>query len=415
MSPALVVGPPLVAGLVLAIVAQRRGWAPPLWAALALGAVLRVIAMVWAAQDPSQPYDFAWDFTMAADEVLAGRNPTTHMREGGWHFLPFLAYVLAGQRELGDLLGLSWNASGRILPVLADLALIPLVAKLAGERGALRGFQYACVPLGVMVSGIHGQFPPLTLVFGVAALVVARTGRGHWAGVLIGMSVSCTNWSVLLVPGVLLALPGTRERLKALAWTAAVPGLWLLSSAVFLDTPVTGLVDLARAIMSTRPVVGDWGWTAVVLGGEQTVSPALGRIGTIVLVAALLAAAWWWRGADPVDLTLVLLLVFLIFTYRLGAQYLMWPVPYLLARVRRPTWPLISLLSLWAAAGYLRFQPLTGLTWYEFHRWWALSSLLIIPFLVAALPPRPGADRDGGTPGVARGGVDQRKPGQVSS
>ncbi|MDA0633677.1 hypothetical protein OUY22_09630 [Nonomuraea sp. MCN248] len=387
MSPALVVGPPLVAGLVLALVAQRRGWSPPLWAALALGAVLRVIAMAWAAQDPAQPYDFAVDFSEAADEVLAGRNPTTHMRDGGWHFLPFLAYVLAGQKELGDLLGLSWNVAGRIVPVLADLALIPLVAKLAGERGALRGFQYACVPLGVMVSGLHGQFPPLTLAFGVAALVAARAGRAHWAGVLMGLSVACTNWSVLLVPGVVLAVAGTR-RLVVLGWTAAVPGLWLLSSSVFLDTPVTGLVDLARAIMSTRPVVGDWGWTALVTGGDQTVSAGLGRIGTLVLVAGLLAAAWWWRKADPIDLTLVLLLVFLVLTYRLGAQYLLWPVPYLLARPRRLTWPAITAASAWAAAGYLRVQPFTGMGWWQFHGVWALSSFLVIPFLIAALPPR---------------------------
>ncbi|MFG1945655.1 hypothetical protein [Nonomuraea sp. NPDC048826] len=390
MSPALVVGPPLVAGLVLALVAQRRGWAPPLWAALGVGAVLRIVAMAWAAQEPVQPYDFGVDFPMAADEVLAGRNPTTHMREGGWHFLPFLAYVLAGQRELGDLLGLSWNVSGRIIPVLADLALIPLVARLADERGALRGFQYACVPIGIMVSGLHGQFPPLTLVFGVAALVVARAGRAHWAGLLMGLSVSCTNWSVLLVPGVVLAVAGAR-RLVALGWTAAVPALWLLSSSVFLDTPVTGLVDLGRAIMSTRPVVGDWGWTALVTGGDQTVSVTLGRIGTLVLVAGLLAAAWWWRGADPLDLTLVLLLVFLILTYRLGAQYLMWPVPYLLARPRRGTWPLIVATGAWAAAGYLRVQPFTGLWWGQFHSVWAFSSFLVIPFLIAALPPRPAA------------------------
>lgn len=398
MSPALVVGPPLVAGLVLAIVAQRRGWAPPLWAALATGAVLRVVVMLWAAQDPSQPYDFANDFSGAADEILAGRNPTTHMREGGWHFLPFLAYVLAGQKELGDLLGLSWNMSGRIVPVLADLALIPLVAKLAGERGALRGFQYACVPIGIMVSSIHGQFPPLTLVFGVAALVVARSGRAHWAGVLMGLSVACTNWSVLLVPGVVLAVAGSR-RLVVLFWTGAVPGLWLLSSAVFLDTPFTGLVDLAKAIISTRPVVGDWGWTVLATGGSQAVSPSLGRIGLIVLLAGLLAAGWWWRKADPVDLTLVLLLVFLILTYRLGAQYLVWPVPYLLAaRAGRATWPAIALTSAWAAAGYLRLQPLTGLPWGQFHSLWAYSSFLVIPVLIAALPPR-NADGPAPAPG----------------
>ncbi|MFC7584794.1 hypothetical protein ACFQYP_14445 [Nonomuraea antimicrobica] len=101
--------PLLAAGLVLAVLAQRRGWAPPLWAALCAGAVLRIAAMAWAVADQSQPYDFANDFSEAAGKVLDGLNPTMHMREGGWHFLPFLAYVLAGQQGLGELVGLSWG------------------------------------------------------------------------------------------------------------------------------------------------------------------------------------------------------------------------------------------------------------------------------------------------------------------
>ncbi|SDJ96492.1 hypothetical protein [Nonomuraea jiangxiensis] len=387
MSPVLAIGLLLVAGLVPALVAQRRGWAPSLWVALGVGAALRIAVMFWATKDPSQPYDFAVDFPAAADHVLDGLNPTTHMREGGWHFLPFLAYVLAAQRELGDLLGLSWGVVGRIVPVLADLALIPLVAKLADERRALRAFQYACVPLGIMVSGIHGQFPPITLAFGVAALVAARAGRAHWAGLLIGLSVTCANWSVLLVPGVVLAVAG-RRRLTVLGWTVAVPGAFLVSSSVFLDTPFTGLVALGKAVMSTRAVVGDWGWTALATGGAQVVSPALGQVGMPILLIGLLAAGWWWRRADPVALTVVLLLAFVILTYRLGAQYLMWPMPYLIARPPRVLWPVVITASVWAAVGYLHAEVLFGMTWWQFHTVWSLSSLLVIPFLIAALPSR---------------------------
>ncbi|GLW09463.1 hypothetical protein Misp01_45920 [Microtetraspora sp. NBRC 13810] len=391
MTPALIMGLPLLAGLVVALVAERRNWAPPLWAALCAGAVVRLVIMLAAAQDPAQPYDFIHDFPDAADAVRDGFNPTMHLRDGGWHFLPLLAYVLAGQRELGDLLGLSWTVAGRIVPVLADLALIPLVARLAAGRGNLRAFQYALVPMGIMVSAIHGQLPPLTLLFGVAALVAAREGRVHLAGVLVGLSVTCTNWSVLLVPGVALALPAVRSRLAVLGWTAAVPALFLLSSSVFLDTPLTGLPDLVRGILSTRPVVGDWGWTALATGGAQAVDPTLGRIGTLILVIGLLAAGWWWRRADPVDLTLALLLVFLVLTYRLGAQYLMWPVVYLLARSGKGTWGAIIAASLWSVFGYLHLYQLIGMDWYTAHHWWAFSSWLVIPFLVYALPRRAAA------------------------
>ncbi|MBF8185049.1 hypothetical protein ITP53_04710 [Nonomuraea sp. K274] len=389
MSFAVTMGPPLAVGLALALLAGRRGWAPPLWAALAVGAALRVFVMLVAAHDPAQPYDFDQDFPLAGDSVLRGENPAMHVREGGWHFLPLLAYVLAGQIELGQLLGLSWNVAGRIVPVLADLALIPLVARLAGGgHQRLRAFQYACVPLGVMVSAVHGQFPPITLLFGVAALVCARSNRVHAAGLLIGLSVACTNWSVLLVPGVVLAVAGARSRLTVLGWTAGVPAAVLLSSSVFLDTPLWQLPTLAKTIMSTRPVVGDWGWTSLATGGGQIVSPTLGRIGMLVLLAGLVAAAWWWRGADPIDLTVVLLLVFLVLTHRLGAQYLLWPLPYLIARQNRWAWPAIIAATLWAAFGYLRLYDVFGMGWWAGHMWWAWSSFLVIPLLLLALPWR---------------------------
>ncbi|MGP3929573.1 hypothetical protein [Nonomuraea sp. KM88] len=389
MTPEVMLGPPLAVGFALAVLAQRKGWAPPLWAALCAGAVLRVLTMLLAPHTAVQPYDFEHDFRDAANAVLDGVNPTMHLREGGWHFLPLLAYVLAGQQELGETLGLSWAVAGRIVPVVADLALIPLISRLAAERGALRGFQYACLPVGVLVSGLHGQFPPITLLFGVAALLAARRGRVQLAGLLIGLSVSCTHWSLLLVPGVVLAVPGLRRRVTVLVWTAVAPLAMLASSTVFLDTAVTELPALVRAIMSTRPVVGDWGWTAVATGGEQIVSPAFGRVGLVILAAALLAALWWWRRAEPEVLTLALLLVFLIVTYRLGAQYLLWPLPYLLVRPPRGTWGAITLTSLWVTVGYLHLLYfMAGLEWGAAHRLWVLSSLAVIAALVYTLPWR---------------------------
>ncbi|NBE95350.1 hypothetical protein FE391_17375 [Nonomuraea sp. KC401] len=389
MTPELIMGPPLAVGFALAVFAQRRGWSPPLWVALCAGAVLRVLAMLLAPQMAVQPYDFEHDFRDAANAVLDGQNPTMHLREGGWHFLPLLAYVLAGQQELGETLGLSWAVAGRIVPVVADLALIPLISRLAAERGALRGFQYACLPVGVLVSGLHGQFPPITLLFGVAALLAARRGHVQLAGLLIGLSVSCTHWSLLLVPGVVLAVPGLRRRVTVLVWTAMAPLAMLASSSLFLDTAVSELPALVRAIMSTRPVVGDWGWTAVATGGEQIVSPVFGRVGLVILAAALLAALWWWRWAEPELLTLALLLVFLIVTYRLGAQYLLWPLPYLLARPPRGAWSAITLTSLWVVAGYLHLLYfLTGMEWATAHRVWVFSSLAVIAAMVYALPWR---------------------------
>jgi hypothetical protein len=83
------------------------------------------------------------------------------------------------------------------------------------------------------------------------------------------------------------------------------------------------------------------------------VSATLGSIGTPVLIAGILIIGWLWRRADPQDLTLALILAFLIFTYRFGPQYLLWPMPFLIARPTRWAWPAITAAGLWAAAAYL--------------------------------------------------------------
>ncbi len=392
MFHVVVAGLPLTAGLVLGLVAARRGWAPPLWVALGFGAALRITLMAIAAVDAWQPYDLAEDFRATANAVRGGHDPLVYVRPGGWHFLPFMAYVLAGQRELGLLLGVPWSVIARVVPVLADLALIPLVGRLAGDKRELRSFQYACAPLGVMVSAIHGQFPPFMLLLGVAALLTARGGRRHATGLLIGLAVTSASWAVLLLPGLLLTLRGLRSRLTVLGWTAAVPAAFLLSSPVFLDTPVPRLWRTATGALSARAVTGDWGWSALMTGGAEVVSPHIARIGTPVLAAGVLVAAWLWRRAEPADLTVALLLAFIIVTYRLGTQYLMWPLPYLVARPTRGTWPAIAAASAWAATGYLYLTRLSGHGWDHAHRWWAPTSLVVIAFLVRALPPRrPGA------------------------
>jgi hypothetical protein len=405
----LVVGLQLAIGLGLALLAGRRNWAPRLAVTLCVGAALRLLILVIAVRDSTwQPQDLGVDFLDAAKAVLNGQDPVNHIqREGGWHFLPFMAYLLAGERQLGLWLGLGWGSAARLLAVLSDFALIPLAGRLAAapaggphdgtavdadaaaaaaRRRALVSFQYACMPLAIMVSSIHGQFAPFTLLLGVGALLAARNRRAGLAGVLIGLSVTSTSWSVLLLPGIMLVVPGLRRRLIVFGWTVAVPAAFLLSSWLVLDTPFTRLPATAKAIISTRPVVGDWGWTAIATHGLPDVSPTYGHIGTLVLVIALLAAGWWWRRADALTLTVALLLVFVVVTYRFGAQYLLWPLPFLIARPTRGTWAAITAASVWAGIGYLYTTRLSQGGWWHAHTWWSLSSFAVIPLLIWAMP-----------------------------
>jgi hypothetical protein len=372
--------------LALGLLAQQRGWQPRLRRALAAGALLRVAMAAVAATDTWQPYDFANDFTAAASAVLHHQDPVLTVRPRGWPFPPTMAFVLAAELKLGEVLHVAWPVVGRLVPVAADLVLIALVGKLACRRAPLRRFQYACNPLPIMVCAIHGQLEPEVLVLGVAAFVVARSrraGAGWAAGLLLSASIAVGVWSVLLLPGVSGSLPDVRRRVEAACCAFGIPAVFVLSSPLTVGTPVGQVPGVVHGIIGLRPVAGTWGWTTLVTHGKTELLPSAGLPGMLLLCGGLLAAGFLWRRAHPVDLTTVLLITFLVLSLRASSQYLLWPVPFLLARMTRWATPAMAAAAAWAGLSYVAIGP--GLL----HSWasmWAFASLGVIPLLILALP-----------------------------
>jgi hypothetical protein len=384
----------LVGAFALALIAQWRDWRPSLRVALAVGIGLRLSLLVFAAADSWQPVDFIESFKPAAEAVMAGQDPVL-TTDGAWHFLPMIPYAYV----LPMSLGIPWVVSGRLITVAADVVLIVLVGRLAGKREALARFQYACNPLALMISVIHSQVEPVALVFLVAAYLTARSARtaheassGRWVlrclgtGALFGLALSAKSWPIILLPVVLSILPTWRQRFYGLVAAGAVPLLFLVTQPLFVHTTLKSLLNVAQYLGGVRPIVGEWGWTAVMTGGNWELKPAYSQVGQIVLYSTLAIVAWLWRRGDRVDLTLAMLLAFMVVTPRMGAQYLLWFVPFLVARPTR--WaPLATAASaLWAGLGYIYLTQFDDTQWWINHRWWAVSSVYVIPLLITAMP-----------------------------
>jgi hypothetical protein len=375
----------LAIGLALFVVAGRGSWQPSLRTALMAGAALRGAVWFVAATQSWQPKDFRLDFPAAAVAVLHHHDPMLTGRVRGWPFLPTMAFVMAAEFKFGQFAHLPWRVVGRIAPIAADLVLIPLVAKLAGERGPLRAFQYACNPLTIMICALHGQLEPEILALGVAAIIVARSGRSVAAGTLLGLSLAIGLWAVLMLPGVLLTLPDLRSRVRATCLAAVVPIAALVTSPLTVGTPVNRLATVAHRLVGLRAVVGNWGWTVFATNGRTQFLDGVGRPGVVALGAALLAACYLWRRADPVDLTSALLITFLVVSPRVSVQYLAWPIPFLLARPTRFTTPAVLAATVFDGIGYLALGP--GRMPHTIHGYmWAYSSWAVIPLLILAMP-----------------------------
>ncbi|MFI6500768.1 hypothetical protein [Nonomuraea typhae] len=437
MEYAVLTGIVLVAGVLLALVAQWRDWRPTLLVAILVGVAVRALIWYTSAIDTQwQPVDYMESFRPAGEAVLHGKDPVL-ASEGGWHFLPTIPYMY------GFLLwlGIPWEFAGRLVTVLADIALIPLVAKLAGGRKAnLRALQYALNPLALLVAAVHGQVEPVALAFGVAAFVVARgpgspyragittevgvrlrrgvaaygwrtalarvirpggllhraltpTGddrrdlrRGMLAGALMGLALCAKSWPIWLIPGMLLLLPNLRSRIVSLFFIGLVPVLFLASLPLVVGSSFAQILEAMSVMGDIRPIVGDYGWAAQFTGGNWDLRPDLVVPGTYLIYATMLFCVFWWRRADPIDMTTAMLIAFMVVTPRLGAQYLMWFMPFLVARPTRFAWPAIIGVSVWAGYGYLYMTQFDTNTWWALHSEWALASIVLLPILVMAMP-----------------------------
>jgi hypothetical protein len=383
------------------ILGWRKGWRPSLAVTLLVALGLRVL-MMWVGHGFA-PYDLNIDFHRAGVNALHHRDPILNAPETGWNYLPTYAIFLAGNEWIHLHLGLSWLTVSRIGPILFDLGVVALVGLLAGRRhGAAARFQYACNPLIIMVSAIHGQMEPLCLLFGVGAFVLIRKDgpeltrkRVLLAGLLIGLAISVKTWPALLIPALLIGLPDWRRRRELLTAMFGVLIALFVTMPLTVGTPIGQLPKVMGVMLGYHPVVGTFGWSSLVMWLHPVktekllhdpFSATIGSIGSLLTLAAIAAAIWWWRRAHSVDIAMVSASAFQIVTASHGVQYLSWAMPFATARPTRWSGVMQVAISLYAAFGYLVMTLLTN--WRQVAPWYYMASLLVIPAIVLALPWR---------------------------
>ncbi len=409
----------LAAGGVLAYVAERRRWQPPLWVALVVGLALR-LQLMWQTHD-IRPYDIYYDYHAAGLAVLHHQDPILHIRPSGWSFLPLYGFVLAGEVALQQTLHLSWIWAVRSFSLLADLAVIVMVGVVAGRRNAaLRRFQYACYPLALLYAAGRMDVTCLALALGAFALVlrqrsVVSTRRAVGAGVLLGLAVGVNSWPILLLPGLWIALPSIRTRLQATAGVAGVVGALFVTMPLTVGTPVNYLYHDARTILTYHGSIGQFGWSAIVadfyrLHWFNAVSFTIGRVGSVFTLVAVVAAVWWWRRAHPLDMAIVTLCALIVATASFGAQYLLWPVPFLLARPTKRAWYYHTGVCAWTIISVAEWGLPTSLK-YTANVMLLGASVLVVPAIIAAMPwDRRVFARPGPQPGVPPPRPEARAP-----
>jgi hypothetical protein len=392
----------LVVGVVLMVIAQRRDWRPSLPLAIFTAVVLRLVmlGLTWR----TLPYDLVYDFKAAGFDVLHHQDPILNNRQNGWGSLPVYAFVLAGAYWGTLHLHISWLILARLPALACDLGVVVLVgvlARAAGERAELRRFQYACCPLAILVSSVHGQAEPFCFLFALGAFaLILRAGphisgrRAGAAGILFGVAIAAQTWPAVFAPALLLALPAWRRRAQFTAGAAALLALLFVTLPLTVGTPVAKLPFIATQFFNTRPSFGNWGWSGVWLTVHPTTLPVwqdplwlnAGSIGTKLAIIGTLLAVWWWRRGHPLDIATVTTTTLLVLTPSFGNQYLLWQAPSAIAKPARLSIPLQIVLGAYAAIFYLPLQMLNWQPWEIANDVMMFVSLPVIAFMIVALP-----------------------------
>ncbi|MBV9093893.1 MAG: DUF2029 domain-containing protein [Streptosporangiaceae bacterium] len=393
-------------GAALMLLAQRRQWRPSLALAVYTAALLRLVML--AVTYRLRPFDVAYDFQVAGYNVLHHQDPILNARPSGWDYLPAYAFLLAGAYWADLHLHLSWAIIVRIMAIAFDLGVVVLVgvvAGAAGDRAALRRFQYACNPLAILVSSLHGQMEPACLLLSLAAFAIVLRGgplvsgrMAAAAGILLGLGIAIKTWPVLFGPALLLALPSWRRRWQFAAGAAGVPALLFVSLPVTVGTPAAKLPYIARVITGYHPVTGNWTWAGLWLAlhvhksnlpiWQDPLWLNVGSIGTKAAMAGALLAVWWWRRAHPLDVATATTTALVAITPSFGSQYLLWQAPSATARPTRLSIPLQVVLGGYAAMAYLPMDMLTWRYWKMANAMMMLLSFGVVALMIAALPWR---------------------------
>jgi hypothetical protein len=276
-------------------------------------------------------------------------------------------YFCAAAVVVHDASGLPFFTLIKLPPIAADVG-IAVVLYLVGlrqtrqpDRAALLGLTYALNPVSILISGYHGQFDSLMLAPTVLAWALLDKldkqlafGRSRLivAALLLGLGIWFKPIPLLLLPIILPRLSTWRDRclFAALAMAPAILG----TLPYFVRWPE----DVAVNFLGYSSWFGQWGYTVAWMVIEYL------RNGTIPwwlpdpdhvsaplrlmylagrwLLLAALAGTWWLIYRRRMDLLRGIVATFAVFyfaTTGFGVQYLLWIVPFAVARRDRWLWP----------------------------------------------------------------------------
>jgi hypothetical protein len=288
---------------------------------------------------------------LVADRVVADveryQRVGSHLLDVSWNpyetkrlypYPPLWAPAEAGAEWLARRGVGSFPIDVKLPVLLAELLIVValVAAARAGRAPPAAAWIYAAHPVSILVTGFHGQFDAIALLFVLLALGALARGRRDVSALSLAAAIGTKSFPVLLLPFLALAGSASWRQAARYALLALAPVALLL-----LPFAVADLAALRRELFAYSGIA-DFGWTGLVRGltwlttGDLPRSEARFWPVAALVSKALFLGAWAGlvvatrRGAlrlTPERACLAVFLAFHVFYGSLSAQYLLWVVP----------------------------------------------------------------------------------------
>ncbi len=287
-----------------------------------------------------------------SDRVVADvriyRKVGQHVLAGAWNpyelparfypYPPAWVWVEAGAEWLArNVPGVGYAIWVKLPIVAADALIVALLLGFGARlgKGALPAWLFALHPVSLLITGFHGQFDSIALLFVLLALDAHARGRLDRSALALCAGIVTKSFPVLLLP-FFLARCGTWRRALRFLLLATLPGVLLLVPYALDDHQA-----LQRELFGYGGFA-DFGWIGLLRGARWLLTGELLRSepphwGALIPIAKglyLFAYALLWlgfaRGFLRFTLPQAALAVFVAFLALYGsvsAQYLVWVVP----------------------------------------------------------------------------------------
>lgn len=332
----------------------------PLFLGLALGVLLAVVLRLHLA------WSYFGNFDQESYDIVRqifAHHGNVYAETTRYNYSPVWYLTLGMLGTLADLTGWSFHFCVRGFLTLVDLGTAGLLAWVARSMGLVPWravLLFLLNPVTLLVTGYHGQFDNMAVLFLVASLGIqyAKPQLTNWdKGFAWGLAATAVlvKQIVIFAPYFILrrAFPDWRVRF-VVASAASLP--FFLSFLPFLPG---GLDGIRHNVFAYSGIPGLYGLTT--LHPTLTAPGALSTI-KILMFIALLGVGLFLRRCQPVRAALLCSLIFLVLSPGIGEQYFILPIVFgaLCPSLPFALYSLTAGAFLLASSNNLAWEPLRG-------------------------------------------------------